>query len=148
LDTNDFLNMQRSLQISMKEANPTQGGDPYLMDLEELIEFIRWNHTALVVGWKPWATSRHIHMPNALHEMVDAWHFFLNMMLGFGAMAGWTPQDLGDEFTQYYIAKNRKNLERQQEGYDGVSTKCLVCNRELSETECTDEFCAYTDGVN
>lgn len=138
-----FLEMQRSLQIKMKEANPTQGGDPYAMNEEQLAEFITWNCTALMVelgealgevGWKPWATSRHVNYPAALHEMVDAWHFFLNMMLAMGALAGIKPSDVAQEFTQQYQRKNAKNLQRQVEGYDGVSSKCPQCHRDLAET--------------
>lgn len=142
MDITEFLNMQRQLQINMKEANPTQGGDPYLMEPEELAVFITWNFTALVkelgealdeVGWKPWASSRHVHYPAGLHEMVDGWHFFLNIMLGMGAWASKPPEELGDEFTSYYRIKNAKNLQRQVEGYDGVTGKCPHCKRDLAE---------------
>lgn len=137
-----FLAMQRKLQIRMKEANPTQGGDPFEMSPEELQAFIHWNFMALIkelgeatdeVSWKPWASGEFINYPACLHEMVDAWHFFLNLMLAFGAMSGHEEEELGNEFTEYYKLKNAKNLQRQIDGYDGVSTKCPNCKRELSE---------------
>jgi dUTPase len=143
-----YLQMQLRLQREMARVNPegpTQ--DPYLMDYEELAEYITWNHTALVielgeamneVGWKPWATSRHINYPEALHEMVDAWHFFMNIMLGMAAMAKVPVSDLAQEFQEYYRIKNAKNLERQKQGYDGVKTKCAYCHRDLNELPADD----------
>lgn len=143
MNIQEFLDMQRKLQIGMKEANPDLVGDPYLMTRDELAEFITWNMTALIkelseatdeVGWKPWATSRHCNYPAALHEMVDAWHFFLNMMLAIGSWSGASPEEVIHEFERYYREKNAKNLQRQVDGYDGVITKCPNCQRELSES--------------
>src|SRR5690606_34705103 len=56
------------------------GIDPLRLTDEERIEFIRWNVLALTdelhellqeVGWKPWATSRHVNEPEATGELVD-----------------------------------------------------------------------------
>ena len=156
MNITEFLEMQRQLQINMREANSTQGGDPYQMSVEQLAKFITWNHTALVVelgemlnevGWKPWASSRHCEGDLALREMVDAWHFFLNIMLGISSWHSLmhdgleSPEDVGEFFENYYREKNRKNLTRQIVGYDGVSTKCKSCRRELSETTCTPTHC-------
>jgi len=151
MDIEEFLRMQRELQIGMKEANPNlTTGDPYLMNEEELAQFITWNHTALIlelsemmqeVGWKPWASSRHVNYPHALHEMVDAWHFWLNIMLGLGAMAQCPIKVLMIDFETYYQTKNARNLQRQVEGYDGISSKCPACKGEMSETGCTPTVC-------
>lgn len=141
MDILDFLQMQRRLQRQMGEASGVTK-DPYDMDPDELAQFITWNMTALIkelseatdeLGWKPWASSRHINMVPALYEMVDAWHFFLNMLLAIGAWGKATPGWITAEFEQYYREKNARNLQRQVEGYDGVSDKCAHCHRELPE---------------
>jgi len=77
------------------------------------------------VGWKPWATSHHFNRDAFHGEMVDAFHFFMNMMLH----AGMKPNDL----LRGYIKKNAENHRRQDEGYDGVSSKCPHCKREYSD---------------
>lgn len=83
------------------------------------------------VGWKPWATSRHFNREAFHSEMVDAFHFFMNMML-HGDM---TPRDLFEG----YVKKNLKNHERIDEGYDGVTGKCPVCKRDFKDdgVECS-----------
>lgn len=79
-------------------------------------------HEALAeVGWKPWATSRHIHTEDFRGELIDAYHFLMNLML----IAGMTDEDVD----RMYREKNRRNLERQQAGYDGVTGKCAACGR-------------------
>lgn len=104
------------------------------------MNLIRTNAFALIAeimeavdetGWKPWATSNHIRQPAFNGEMVDAWHFFMNLMLV--ANPGRTPSELAYELYRGYIAKNTKNAERQAEGYDGVSTKCPICGRALDD---------------
>ena len=66
-----------------------------------------------------------------MKEMVDAWHFFLNIMLALGAWDQATIPDVAEVFTLGYIEKNAKNLQRQVEGYDGVAGKCPECHREI-----------------
>lgn len=83
------------------------------------------------VGWKPWATSRHFNRPAFKSEMIDAFHFFMNMMLH----ADMTP----DELYAGYVQKNQENHHRIDEGYDGVSGKCPVCKRDFKDSgvECS-----------
>lgn len=144
MNMREFMEMQLKLQIGMKEANPTQGGDPFEMTPEELASFMTWNHTALIVelsealaevGWKPWASSRHINYEAFVKEMVDAWHFFLNMMLAAAALSQHPVYDIAGAFDQGYMEKNAKNLQRQIDGYDGVGGKCTFCGRDLTEIE-------------
>lgn len=77
------------------------------------------------VGWKPWATSRHFNREAFKSEMVDAWHFFLNMMLHADMTV--------EELYAGYVDKNQKNHQRIDEGYDGVSGKCPVCKRDYTD---------------
>lgn len=101
------------------------------------------------MGWKPWATSQHFNTEAVQGELVDAWHFFMNLML----IADMTPLDLWNG----YQAKRLKNIKRQQEGYDGVTGKCGGCRRAFDDdaVECHDMgktesgrlmHCCHADG--
>lgn len=46
----------------------------------------------------------------AKEELIDAWHFFMNLALALGLTA--------DEFFDIYLSKNKENIRRQDEGYD------------------------------
>lgn len=63
--------------------------------------------------WKDYSSMSEeavqIAMQKARMEMVDAFHFFMNMMLGLGFTA--------DEFYYMYCQKNKENHRRQDEGY-------------------------------
>ena len=119
------------------------GVDPLRLTDEERIEFIRWNVLALTdelhellqeVGWKPWATSRHVNEPEATGELVDALHFFMNLLLAV-APRGSTPEDVAAETARRYLAKRKVNAARQRDGYDGVTGKCVDCKRDLGEVK-------------
>ena len=126
-----LLDAQEDLQIN------SYGSSPALLlpdDPEAAIDFIRWNILALTdelhealgeTGWKPWATSRHVNLTAFKGELVDAFHFFMNLMLAVGMD--------GDELFERYHEKRAKNAKRQAEGYDGVSTKCPGCKRALDD---------------
>lgn len=135
-DLAEMLETQRQLQIA------AYGKDPCTLEGEERAEFIRWNvlaledelHEALQeVGWKPWASSRHVNVEPFLKEMVDAWHFFMNLLLVVGQPTPDAVADFAGLWAAEYQAKARRNLERQQEGYDGVESKCRACHRDLRE---------------
>ncbi len=46
----------------------------------------------------------------AKEEIIDAWHFFINIMLGLGMTA--------EELFTRYLEKHKENIRRQDEGYD------------------------------
>lgn len=124
----EWLRTQRTLQ---KES---YGVDFDTMSDEERITFITWNvlaltdelHEALAeIGWKPWATSRHINTEALQGELVDAMHFLGNLILASGMSA--------DRLMRLYRAKRATNAKRQENGYDGVTTKCPVCKRALDD---------------
>ena len=126
-----MLDAQAELQKVMPPHTYRFGYPIYDDDTnEEVIGFIKEMKLALddeiheminEIGWKPWATSKHINRDAAVSEMVDAWHFFMNILLALDVDEA--------EFTRLYYAKHDKNAKRQQEGYDGVSTKCPQCKR-------------------
>lgn len=123
-----MLAAQRALQINSFGNNPGE------LSQEEAVEFIRWNtlaatdelHEALAeVGWKPWATSKHINREAFISELVDAFHFYMNLMLVVNCSV--------EEFTEAYFKKRSINEQRQAEGYDGVAGKCHRCKRALDD---------------
>ena len=84
-------------------------------------------HEALFeVSWKPWAKSEFFNEVRFKEELVDVWHFFMNLML----VSGMTTHELFDG----YLKKRAVNIKRQDEGYDGVTNKCPQCRRDLSES--------------
>jgi len=132
LGVDDRLATMFELQRSMQEKN--FGADPYQLSGEQRLQFYKDMHIALIdelhealdeMGWKPWATSKHFNEEAVQGELVDAFHFFMNLCM----TAGMTPEDL---FVKYY-RKRTKNIKRQEEGYDGVSTKCPHCRRALDD---------------
>lgn len=105
---------------------------------EGKIEFIKTNVLALTdelhealneVGWKPWASSRHINRDAFKGELVDALHFFMNLCIAAGIDA--------PELLEGYVSKSAKNVKRQKDGYDGVSEKCPGCKRALDDDAVT-----------
>jgi hypothetical protein len=132
-----LLQQQRELQVK------SFGADPLEMEGEERTDFIRWNALAIddevhemlgEVGWKPWASSRHVNEKEATSELVDALHFFLNLCLAT-APRGWSVEMVAHTIASGYASKRAENARRQAEGYDGVSGKCKVCKRDLGEIE-------------
>lgn len=143
-----LLDSQSELQRKMPSPHPTdlfnraQTADERFPDLpladgerKVAIDFMHWNVTATTdelhellgeIGWKPWAKSRHINLEAARGEWIDALHFMLNLALVLGL-------DDSDEIMRRYLAKREKNAKRQEEGYDGVSTKCPGCGRALDD---------------
>lgn len=126
----DALAAQEALQIGSYGDNTS----PRDFTDEGKMDFVRTNilaltdelHEALAeTGWKPWATSNHINKQAFQGEMVDALHFFLNLLI----VADIDP----DEFLAAYQKKREKNIQRQKDGYDGVSTKCPGCKRALDD---------------
>ena len=124
----DALRDQYILQMNSYKKDPAGLTD------EERAEFIRWNvlaledelHEALAeVGWKPWASSRHLNRDAFKGELVDAFHFMMNLMLAAEIDA--------DEFLEAYRSKRDKNAKRQSDGYDGISGKCPGCKRALDD---------------
>lgn len=147
-----FLLQQSDLQRKMPSPHPTElflnafdapeyalldedgGYENTDADRKPAIDFIHWNVTAATdelhellgeIGWKPWAKSRHINLEAARGEWIDALHFMLNLALVLGMD--------GEMIKALYDGKHAKNAKRQEEGYDGVSTKCPGCKRALDD---------------
>ena len=130
----------------LKLQKESFGVDPDDLSDEERIEFIKNMvlaatdelHEALnEVGWKPWASSRHINRDAYVGELIDVMHFLVNLFLAVGATA--------DEVETRYQMKADKNARRQLEGYDGVANKCPDCRRAYDDIGVT---CSATEGCD
>src|ERR1035437_7080774 len=138
-----WLHLQRKLQITAFDV------DPVALVGDARAQYATWNAYALVhelsetmdeIGWKPWATSRHLNREAFIGEVVDVLHFVGNLLLlaaenedssleQFGRVIN--VSKLADDVWERYCMKHEKNIRRQHEGYDGVEGKCTKCGREL-----------------
>ena len=135
-DIRAMLVNQNELQLSAYGINIAY------MSQEGRVTFIKEMYIALgaelqemlnEMSWKPWASAEFFNTEEALGEMVDAWHFIMNILITVGYQHGVGPNELGSLFAEKYYAKSRVNAERQENGYDGVSSKCPSCHREVTE---------------
>lgn len=124
-----MLDMQRALQVV------AYGRDPGALSIDEKVQFIKDMTLAMTdelhellaeVSWKPWTHGdNYINYDNAKKELIDLWHMFQNMMLVLDMSS--------DELYKMYVKKRQVNIDRQLNGYDGVSTKCPKCRRALED---------------
>lgn len=130
----NMIAMQRGLQVH------TFGFELDEMNEQERVDYIKENVLAMTdelhellaeTSWKPWAKSVFLNEDKAMSELVDAWHFMMNIMIAI--KPGHDPQILADEFTASYVKKREVNVKRQEDGYDGQSTKCPNCKRALDD---------------
>lgn len=124
----EMLAMQRDFQRSINgyEAEH-QGPVTRITNFKESLFALEHElHEAVdEMGWKSWATSRHFNTERVQAELVDVWHFFMNLMIHAGMSA--------DDLYQQFLTKHEVNWRRQQDGYDGVTGKCRQCHRDLAE---------------
>lgn len=133
-DISQMLEKQLQLQLKIIKRDPRD------LDGAELMEYICMNmlsledelHEAMKeCGWKPWATEKYMNREAFMKELVDAWHFLMNMMLAISP--GRLPLDIAKEFATKYYEKNRINAERQTAGYAGVDGRCGFCGKDLTK---------------
>jgi len=96
----------------------------YLKD--QILALLDEAHEALgEIGWKPWATSRHINREAFSGELADILCFLVNLALGVGLSP--------DEFFALHQEKVLRNIARQEANYDGVTGKCPGCGRAIDD---------------
>jgi hypothetical protein len=134
-DLDTMLQMQRALQARIN------GYDIEDQPIELRIENIKLNVLALTAelhealdetGWKPWASSRHIYEDRLQEELIDAWHFLMNLFLHANMDA--------DKIFEMYCRKHGINVTRQEDGYEGVKEKCPQCHRDLAEMQLKEQI--------
>jgi hypothetical protein len=132
----EMMRLQKQLQVE------AFGADPSVMQDADRIQYIKDMvlaatdelHEALAeVGWKPWATSKHLNREAFVSELVDVDHFLMNLFIA----AGVGPEE---RYTKY-LAKRSENARRQAVGYDGVTEKCSQCHRDLAESKAYGSPC-------
>lgn len=137
-----ILDNQKALQ------KKSYGIDVATLSAEDRSTYIRDMSLALTdelhealneVGWKPWATSRHLNRAAYAGELIDVLHFWCNLALA----ADLSEQDILD----LYFAKAEKNAKRQLAGYDGVADKCRTCGRAFDDAAvlCTPIACEHIE---
>lgn len=116
--------LQEMIDLQAKLQSETYGKDISKLDTREKIEAYSINMMALQdelhealneMSWKPWAKAEYFNDDRVQQELVDAWHFFMNLMIISGMDA--------EKLHLRYLAKRKVNIKRQEDGYDGVSTK-------------------------
>lgn len=139
------MSLQLILDRQLRLQTQSFGQDPRALEGDDRAQYVRDMTLALIdelsealneTGWKPWASSRHLNRDAYVAELVDALHFLANLFLVAGVSE--------NEITALYMAKAEKNRLRQENGYDGVSSKCQTCGRALDDTavSCTADGCA------
>ena len=142
------MQFEDALKAQLELQKNSFGSDPTDLDDEGKVEWIRWNvlaledelHEALAeTGWKPWATSKHVNRAAYISELVDAFHFLMNLMLVVDCSA--------DEFLNKYAEKRKINIKRQEDGYDGITGKCRMCHRAIDDpaVSCTAFICGWDE---
>lgn len=77
------------------------------------------------VGWKPWASSRHVNVELARSELIDIAHFLFSLAAGLGM----SPK----MFYTKFLEKQTENRRRALEGYTGIDEKCVLCSRDVGD---------------
>ncbi|HEY6668841.1 MAG TPA: dUTPase [Candidatus Nitrosopolaris sp.] len=60
-------------------------------------------------AWKWWKTSKELSMEKCQDEVIDVWHFLIQLSIELKMDA--------DTIVSRYLKKNRENIRRQEEGY-------------------------------
>jgi hypothetical protein len=145
---NRWLEKTKQLQVDVYGANYTTFHSDGPDDLNELIEYIRWNMLAIddelaevrqAISWKPWQHDEpYADRKEIVKECVDVLHFVANILCAAGA----TDEELDEE----YLKKMQKNADRQKNGYKVLDPgmKCVRCVRALDDYDvnsCQDSLC-------
>lgn len=147
----DRLTRMFAKQLELQQrygADPTQmTGDRRIACIkEDVLACTDELHEALgEIGWKSWATGRHVNEDEAFGELRDAWQFLTNLMF---AVKQVSPAELAELLERSLDEKLKINHARHTEGYDGVSTKCPGCTRALEEVSILELPCVTLHGVS
>lgn len=100
-----LFDLQRKFQAKLNNNVLTQEfrRDMILAAIDELTEALR------ETPWKPWKKQQQYNKENFRKEIIDLWHFVINLSLA----AEFTSQELFDEFNK----KHQINNERQKNKY-------------------------------
>lgn len=100
----DFTNMTTQQRVAFIKEHSIHLNQEVNEMLYELPYFKPWkNYDGLTAGQEEEMLEK------ARMELIDAWHFFMNMAIALGLNA--------EQFYTMYLAKNGENHRRQDEGY-------------------------------
>lgn len=138
-----MLAKQLELQVS-HQTDPT--AVPHNMRADWIAHMIlaaisELNEALNEVGWKKWASSRHVNDDACFGELRDAWQFITNAMFTVYQVK---PPELARLLEVALDEKLVKNHERVERGYTG-NEKCPHCRRALDEVSLSDV--RRTDGT-
>lgn len=122
---------QRRLHDDTEPQNLTDA-DKMAYIREQALALTDEVHEAMAeTGWKSWATSNHINREAYLGELADVFIFWMNLCL--------VGEITASDIAKVVLEKQFKNHKRQDDGYDGVSTKCPGCKRAYDDdaVKCT-----------
>jgi dimeric dUTPase (all-alpha-NTP-PPase superfamily) len=112
MDIKDMIRVQADLQANHFNIIPWALIDEHRADfIRSMILALEDElHEALnETGWKPWASDRFINVNPYLGELVDAFHFLMNLIL--------VVDPTGEKFERMYLEKVEVNKQRQAAGY-------------------------------
>jgi len=103
----DMFDKQKELQIKLGNTdilyNVQYLKDMILASVDELMEVLR------EIPWKNWKKQQEFHKEELKEEIVDVYHFLINISLASG-------MDY-EELHERYMNKNKINHQRQKDGY-------------------------------
>lgn len=100
----DMILMQKKLQLRLKSRfDQNFINIMTLAAIDELMESIR------ETTWKPWKKNQIFNKENYKNELIDVWHFLINLSIASGMDA--------EEIHKRFMIKNNKNIERQDNNY-------------------------------
>jgi dimeric dUTPase (all-alpha-NTP-PPase superfamily) len=95
--------LQKRLGYNYKEFNNNYFNLMFIGAITELCEMLE------KTKWKPWKKSANNDITEIQKEIIDAWHFLINLSIHAGMSS--------DYLFNMYINKNNINHERQKNGY-------------------------------
>ena len=104
-DLEVMFQKQEQLQAKLKNNVRSQEfiSSMTLACIDELMEALR------ETPWKPWKKQQAFNEEKFKEELIDAWHFIINLSLASGMTS--------NELYQRFMEKNKTNFKRQNEGY-------------------------------
>jgi dimeric dUTPase (all-alpha-NTP-PPase superfamily) len=130
MDIEKMFQRQADLQVN------SFGITPWLLEGPDRREYVAAMSLALQdelsealreIAWKPWAQDDYVNQREFLGELVDLFHFLMNLAL--------IVDPTGDAFVEAYFKKAEVNAKRQARGYSVLDkdAKCEHCGRALDE---------------
>lgn len=123
------------LEVTVTLQQTAFGQDPPALEGDERADWLMMNFFAAQceiveladeAGWKPWTQPRGwVNREAMISEIADCMHFLGNILA--------TISCTGEELTETYLTKVRKNYARQERGDDIRDRRCPGCGRSLDD---------------